>query len=215
MKIFIVEDDTKLNHTITTNLELLGYNVASYTDGQKAFNSISLDYKFYLIDITLPNINGLELVRQIKLINIHAKVFIMSAHTDIDTILKAYDLGCDDYIKKPFDLREIVVKIQKISSLIPDIIKLSSDCNYDMLNKVLFYKNQEVMLTNKEVLLLDILVLNLNKIVSSEEIETYVWGETIGSGHVRQLVSKLRKSLPYNTISNAIGNGYKFEKRES
>ncbi len=215
MKIFIVEDDTKLNHTITTNLELLGYNVASYTDGQKALNSISLDYNFYLIDITLPNINGLELVRQIKLINIHAKVFIMSAYTDIDTILKAYDLGCDDYIKKPFDLREIVVKIKKIASLIPDVIQLSSDCNYDMLNKVLFYKNQEVTLTNKEVLLLDILVLNLNKIVSNEEIEAYVWGETIGSGHVRQLVSKLRKSLPYNTISNAIGNGYKFEKRES
>ena len=211
MKIFIVEDDQELNNSITSNLKVLGYDVTTFTDGQHAIDNISHNYNFFLIDITVPNVNGLEILRHIKLLNISSKIFIMSADTNIHTILNAYDLGADDYIKKPFDLREIVAKIQHIAQDRAGTINLSKNCIYDINTKILLVNKKEILLTNKENLLLEILLIHRSKIVSNEEIETFVWGETVSSGHVRQLVAKLRKSLPYNIISNHVGNGYKIE----
>ena len=211
MKIFIVEDDKELNNSITSNLEMLGYNVVTFTDGQHAIDNINHSYNFFLIDITIPNVNGLEILKHIKLLNISSKIFIMSADTNIHTILNAYDLGADDYIKKPFDLREVVAKIQNIKHSANKDITICKDCTYNFHSKILFFKNREVLLTNKEKLLLEILLIKVSKIVSNEEIESFVWGEIVGSAHVRQLVSKLRKSLPYDIINNHVGHGYKLE----
>ncbi|MCK5110453.1 MAG: response regulator transcription factor [Arcobacteraceae bacterium] len=212
MKIFIVEDDYRLNKVITENLESLGYKVTTFTDGQEAFDNIGRNFDIYLIDINLPNINGLELVKQIKLVNIDAKVFIISGDTNIETIINAYDLGCDDYMKKPLDIREIVVKINHSLLRSSQVIKLCDNCTFSPINKLMYYKDSVIQLTNKETLLLDILIKNIGNTVSNAEIENYVWGETVGNGYIRQLVSKLRKSLPCLVIKNHAANGYRIEK---
>lgn len=212
MKIFLVEDDITLNDLITNNLEALGYCVKAYTDGKEAFEALTKTFDIYLVDINLPNINGLELVKQIKLYNSNAKIFIISGDTKIDTILQAYDLGCDDYIKKPFDIREVVAKINHSLINSSKVIQLSKSCIYDPLNKILFYNDSILQITNKETLLLDILIYNIGAIVSNEQIEAHVWGETVGTGYVRQLISKLRKSLPCDIIANHAANGYGVKK---
>ncbi len=212
MNIFLVEDDNTLNELITKNLEALGYSIITFTDGQKAFDAIYKQFDIYLIDINLPSVNGLELIKQIKLSHTNAKIFIMSGDTNIETILEAYTLGCDDYIKKPFDIREIIAKINNSLINTPNIVVLSLNCIYDINNKVVLYKNHELQITNKETLLLDILIKNIGKTVNNYMIENYVWGDEVGNGYVRQLVSKLRKSLPCDLIKNHSSNGYKIEK---
>ena len=210
MKIFLVEDNKDLNHYMTDTFVKIGYQVTSCCDGKDAFTKVEEFFDLYLVDINLPNLNGLELIKRIKSINTDAMVFIISGDDNIETILEAYNLGCNDYIKKPFDLREIIAKIKVIfESKIKNQIRLTNDCYYHSKNRVINYKNDSIKLTKKEAILLDILVKNMGEMVSTNEIELAVWGETFANGHTRQLVSKLKKILPCaNMIQNHSSNGY-------
>lgn len=212
MKVFLVEDDQILNEAVSSALEGIGFEVDSFFDGQSAFDNISNKYQVFLIDVNLPYINGLELVKRIKKYNTDAKVFILSADLNIDTIMTAYDIGCDDYLKKPFDIRELLAKIDIVKKEDGQKIKLYKNCEYDLEKQIFFYNSKDLKLTKKENLLLHILVSNIGKTVENDKIERYVWEEDMGSGYVRQLVAKLRKKLPYDIIQNHAGNGYRIEK---
>ncbi len=212
MKVFLVEDDQVLNETVTLALEGLGFEVNSFYDGQSAFENISNKFHVFLVDINLPHINGLELVKRIKKYNLDAKVFILSADLNIDTIMKAYDIGCDDYLKKPFDIRELLAKLDIVKKEDGQKIKLNKNCEYDLEKQVFLYNGKDVKLTKKENALLNILVSNIGETVENEKIERYVWEEDMGSGYVRQLVAKLRKKLPCDLIHNHAGNGYRIER---
>jgi DNA-binding response OmpR family regulator len=212
MKVFLVEDDEILNEAVSVSLESLGFEVCKFYDGQTAFDNITNQYKIFLVDINLPNINGFELVKRIKKFNPKAVVFIMSADINIDTIVKAYDIGCDDYLKKPFDIRELLAKINKAMNDTDDIVKVEQNCYYDIKKESLIYKGVIIKLTKKEKALLHILVMNIGETVNNDQIELYVWEEELGNGYVRQLVAKLRKKLPCDIIVNHAGNGYRIEK---
>lgn len=212
MKVFLVEDDQILNEAVSSALEGLGFEVDSYLDGQSAFDNISNKYQVFLIDINLPHINGLELVKRVKKYNNDAKVFILSADINIDTITQAYDIGVDDYLKKPFDVRELLAKLDIVKKEDGQKIKLYKNCEYDLEKQVFYYNSKDIKLTKKESALLHILVSNIGQTVENDKIERYVWEEDMGSGYVRQLVAKLRKKLPYDIIQNHAGNGYRIEK---
>ena len=128
----------------------------------------------------------------------------------INTILEAYNLGCNDYIKKPFDLREIIAKINiTFEHITKEQFKLTNDCYFNSKDRVIKYNNKLINLTKKEANLLDILVKNIGKMVSVKEIELAVWGENFANGHTRQLISKLKKILPCSEIiHNHSSNGY-------
>ncbi len=209
MKIFLVEDDIDLNRAIVSTFSNINYDVTTFSDGKDAFENINNDYDLYIVDINLPNINGMELVKQIKHINKNANIFIMSADINIETIVKAYDIGCTDYIKKPFDLREVIAKIEHTLSIIPKNIKFVGCGEYNRVERRFIVGDQEIKLTNKEALLLDILLKNKDRVVSNTKIESYVWSDSFKSGHVRQLVSKLRSKIPCDFIDNHTSNGYK------
>lgn len=210
MKIFLVEDNEELNELITETFKEIGYFVVSCKDGEEAFEHVNDFFDLYLIDINLPNVNGLELVKQIQAINPESKIFIISGDGNIDTIIKAYDLGCNDYIKKPFDLREVVAKINIVfHDKLSRQIKLTNECYYDKDLKTVYYKEKPVKLTKKESILLNTLIINMGKIVSNDTIKEAVWGDLNTNGHTRQLVSKLKKALPCNEIiQNFSSNGY-------
>lgn len=211
MKIFLVEDDINLNSAIETTFINLGYDVTPFHDGQDAFDNISKEYDLFIVDINLPNINGIELVKKIKKSHTNANVFIISADLNIETIIKAYDLGCMDYIKKPFDIREIIAKIEHTLKVQPASVKFKNcpHAEYDMEQKMFLYKKMEIKITQKESLLLKVLINNANQHVNNEQIEDYIWGESYKNGHVRQLVAKLRKKLPCDIIENHTLNGYR------
>lgn len=212
MKIFLVEDNEELNGFITDTLQKLEYSVRSCRDGATAFEAVEDFFDLYIVDINLPNVNGLELVKKIRSVNIDAKIFIISGDDNIDTILKAYDLGCNDYIKKPFDLREVIAKINiMFKDKLERKVKLTNTCYYDTEDKVVYSEGKAITLTPKESSLLNILVENMGKSVPNKDIEVAVWGKNFENSHVRQLISKLKKTLPCGgeIIQNHSSNGYK------
>lgn len=215
MNIFLIEDNVDLNRNIEVALTALGHNISAFTDGQQALNNISKEFDLYIIDIMIPHVNGLLLLKTIKKLNSEIPCFIISGDTEIDTIINAYEIGADDFIKKPFDLQELEAKIRRISKYIDSLIQLTKSCYYDLDKKVLFVDNEAVELTNKENNLLYLLVKNIGTTVPTIEIENFVWGESLHNGHTRQLVSKLRKKLPCDIIKNHAGNGYKINKHKT
>lgn len=208
MKIFLLEDDYSLNEAIKEIVELESYIVDCFYDGEIAFNSISNDYDLYILDINVPNINGLEILEKIKKMNFNSRVMIISANLNISLIKKAYVLGCDDYLKKPFDLEEIILKINRYANK-PKNINLTEDIYFNISDKELYYKNKKIKLTKNERNLLYLLIKNIGKTISYLQIEDFVYdGESKSSDAIRSLVKRVRKKLPEDLILNSLDEGY-------
>ena len=208
MKIFLLEDDYSLNEAIKEIIQLENHSVENFYDGETAFSKISNDFDLYILDINIPNINGLEILKQIKQINLKTKVIIISANINIDLIREAYTLGCDDYIKKPFNIEELLFKINRYEKK-DTIIYLDINITFNTISKELIINNKTVELTKNEKNLLFLLVDNLNNKISYDQIENYVYeGTSKTSDAIRSLVKRLRKKLPKDLISNSLDEGY-------
>ena len=217
MKILIIEDDIQLNTTITNFLKYKGYKTTSVEDGEVAFEYINKNlYDLYIIDINIPKISGLELLKYIRQKDLKTPVVIITASLELENIKTAYKNGCDEYIKKPFYLEELEIKIDKICKVNSDqnVIKISENIFYDMRLEELFIDDKIKRLRKKEKRLLTILLQNLNKTVSTQTLEDYVWENDIKeSYHLRQLVNALRKYFGEEErfIFSEAGVGYRLE----
>ncbi len=211
MKIFLLEDDYSLNETIKETLELNNHKVETFYDGEVAFNNITFEYDLYILDINTPSINGLEILKSIKKANQKAKVIMISANINIQAIKESYFSGCDDYIKKPFDIEELILKIERFDVKEENIF-LDENIYFDTISKNLILKNndnEKIDLTKIEKTLLILLLENRGKTISCENIEDFVYkGEAKSSSSIRSLVKRLRKKLPNNMIQNSINEGY-------
>ena len=217
MKILIIEDDIQLNTTITNFLKYKGYKTISVEDGEVAFEYINKNlYDLYIIDINIPKISGLELLKYIRQKDLKTPVVIITASLELENIKTAYKNGCDEYIKKPFYLEELEIKIDKICKVNSDqnVIKISENIFYDMGLEELFIDDKIKRLRKKEKRLLTILLKNLNKTVPTQTLEDYVWENDIKeSYHLRQLVNALRKYFGKEErfIFSEAGVGYRLE----
>ena len=208
MKIFLLEDDYSLNESIKEMLETENYIVHSYYDGNVAYENIIDDYCLYLFDVNVPNIDGLYLLEHIKTINKNSNVIIMSANINIDKIKEAYKKGCDDYIKKPFDIQELLLKINKYTKK-SYLTILDQNLYFDKMERKLFLNNIEIELTKNEKNLLFLLINNIENKVSYTQIEDFVYGrESKSSDAIRSLVKRLRKKLSKDIILNSLDEGY-------
>lgn len=208
MKIFLLEDDYSLNDSIKEMLEIENYIVNSFYDGNMAYEHILNDYNLYIFDIDVPNIDGIFLLEHLKYINPNSKVLIISANINIDKIKEAYTKGCDDYIKKPFDIEELLLKINKYAQK-SNFFYLSTNVYFDMKYKKLFENNIEIELTKNEKNLLFLLIDNKGKNISYSQIEDFVYDRVSKSSNaIRSLVKRLRKKLPKNFILNSLEEGY-------
>ena len=208
MKIFLLEDDYSLNETIKEMLELNYHRIDSFYDGELAYNNISYNYDLYILDINTPSIDGIELLKSIKKLNSQTKVMMISANINIDKIKEAYNYGCDDYLKKPFDIEELILKIEKYNTKEKNII-LDENIYFNLLTNELYINSQKVELTKKEKDLLILLLDNRGKTISYENIEDFVYKrEAKTSDAIRSLLKRLRKKLPKDLILNSIDEGY-------
>lgn len=212
MKIFLLEDDYSLNEAIKEIIESQKHTVNNFYDGEIAFDNISNEYDLYILDINVPNLKGLELLKRIKIVNAKTKVIIISANINIDLIKKAYSLGCDDYIKKPFDLEELILKIDRYDQK-NKIIHLDKNIIFNLHKKELLINNEIFELTKNEKNLLFLLVDNLGNKINYEQIENFVYdGNAKTSDAIRSLVKRLRKKLPKDLILNSLEEGYYIKK---
>ena len=141
-------------------------------------------------------------------------MYFISALIDIDTITYAFNLGAIDYIKKPFHLKELAIKIELLSNTIDNKklnhIILNNHYSYNKVKKELLYNNENQNLTKKQIEIIDFLCFNLNNIVSYDMLREYVWNYSyVSDGTIRSEISRLRKTLKDDFIINQKGLGYK------
>lgn len=220
MKIFLLEDDFSLNKIIKISLQNRGFFVDSFTDGYKAVDAIlNSKHDLYILDLNVLGFDGHKVLEFIRKDDLTVPIIMISAEIDIENIKKSYTLGCNDYIKKPFDFEELFLRIQyHLSHIKKDekqdfIIDLGYDFSFNLFEQTLFKSNFEIELTIKEKLLLSLLVKNINNTVTNEMIHEYVWdSKEMEAVSMRTIVHKLKKKLKNGMIINLRGVGYKLIK---
>jgi DNA-binding response OmpR family regulator len=214
MKILLVEDDEFIGESIKEYFEMEGSKVDYYPSPKKALEEIYPDhYDIFLVDINMPEMNGYDFYEELKNYSSTSVIFI-TAYSDVDHIEKAFNIGAADYIKKPFDLKELELRVKRLVFKKTDKIKITDNYSFDIKKLKLYFKDEEVELTPNEKYFLEILVKNINNVVDSETIKNYVWEEkSICDNTLRTQVKKLRNKLNENFIKNVRGCGYKIEKK--
>ena len=220
MKIFLLEDDFALNKIIKLSLQNKGFFVDSFTDGYKAVDVIlNSTYDLYILDLNVLGFDGHKVLEFIRKDYLNVPIIMISTEIDIENIKKSYALGCNDYIKKPFDFEELYLRIQyHLSHIKKDenndfLVDLAYDFSFNLLEQTLHKSNFEIELTSKEKLLLSLLVKNINNTVTNEMIHEYVWdSKEMEAVSMRTIVHKLKKKLKNGMIVNLRGIGYKLIK---
>ena len=211
MKILVLEDNERLANLVVEALEKKKYHVVLFRDGKKALEAIDDGFDCFILDINVPGLDGISLLKEIRSMDTTTPAIIISANIELETIQDAYHKGCDEYLKKPFYMYELELKIEKLCKPKVVILKLAQGYSYDMEHEILLDANQEeIKLAKKEILLLNLFAKNLGKTITFERIEQYVWeGELTTTENIRALVKRLRKKLPEETIENQGGIGYR------
>lgn len=214
MKIMLVEDEYPIAQAIKRYLEDIGHVVETFFDGLEAINDFQSgsSYDVFIVDINLPGASGLELLAKIKQESTELPVIIISADSDIETIDKAYKLGTEDYLKKPFHIKELAIKLEKISKTSNLKISFGDGFIFDMVSRVLYKDGHELELTKKELLFLELLLQNRGKIVTNDHIQNIVYEYNYMSDlALRTLVKRVRLKVGKELIQNVSGLGYKIE----
>jgi len=211
MNVLLIEDDLQLAKIVKKILEAKNYKVTLVDDGDIALENLKNNYyDLYLIDINIPGVNGLELVKYIRNLHDDAVIIMITASIDEYYFQKAYEYGCDDYIKKPFHITELEVRIER---LLKNQKKIKFDSyEFDFGEMELYRNNNRVPLRKKEKKFLYLLLKNINKTVCSEKIIEFVWdGVNKKNYPLRQLVNEIRKKFDNDYIKTIVGIGYRFE----
>jgi len=213
MKILLVEDDEFIGESIKDYFEMQGSKVDYYSSAKKVLESVYPNhYDIFLFDINMEGMNGFELYKEFKKYTDTPVIFI-TAYSDIEHIEEAFNLGAADYIKKPFEFKELEIRIKKLLFKDTNYIKVNDDYKFDLKTLKLFYKDEEVELTPNERYFLELLFQNIGQVVDSETIKDYIWEDKVVCDNtLRTQVKKLRSKLKQNFIKNVRGTGYKIER---
>lgn len=215
MRVLIIEDDNQLNLALDDFFKFKTFDTVCVHDGLNAIDQIdSTFFDLYIIDINIPNLSGLDVLKYIRKIDLHTPVIIITASLEIENFSDAFELGCSEYIKKPFHLKELDIRVNNLLSLNKndDIIKFNDDFYYDLDAEKCFYKNEPITLRNKEKRFCALMIKNVDTVVTNEMIHHYVWeGEIKESYPLRQLLVELRKKLPINIIQTKFREGFMIE----
>lgn len=220
MKILLLEDELMLQRSIAEYIQELGYTINCFSDGQEAKQELEKNaYDLLLLDINVPNFTGLQLVEFLKQNHDFTPTIFLSADTTIDTISDAFDKGASDYLKKPFHLKELGLRIQKeISSMKIEQsknlkIQITKNYSFSKEENMLYFHNNIEQLTNKKIQIVKYLSLNIGRIITIDTLREYIWdNEPVSDATIRAEMSRLKKSLKEDFIKNIKGVGYTIEK---
>lgn len=209
MKILVLEDNLRLLRTIKIGLQNENFKVDTFTDGEEALNALANGYSCFIFDINVPSLSGLNVLEYLRMHYKDIPAIIISSDVGLEKIKRSYEFGCNDYIKKPFFVYELVQKIKNLCKSDSKIIFLGEGVTFDYKNNILLHENEEIKLSKKEMLFLELLGKKLNKTYTYYEIEEYVWeGKPTTEGNIRALVKRLRLKIPYKAIHVIKGVGY-------
>ena len=219
MRLLIVEDEKELCDTVAKTLYHAGYKVDTCYDGSEALDYILAEsYDLIVLDLNLPGMDGMELLKELRKKNEETKVLILSARSQIADKVEGLDAGANDYMEKPFHLQELEARIRSLTRrkfVQKDVCLTCGGIKFDTKKREAYANGEFVALTRKENGILEYLLLNQGRPVSQEELIEHVWDASADSfsGSIRVHMSSLRKKLKavlgYDPIVNKIGEGYK------
>jgi len=209
IKILLLEDDTILAETMVQILEQENYDVTLVGDGEEVLEyTYDNKYDLYLFDINVPLLNGTQTLKLLREAQDNTPTFFITALIDIKSTLNGFDCGCDDYIKKPFDLDELLARIQATLKRKNPVVEYK-DITFDLLESRVLKDNNEIALGSVEKEIFSLLIRNIGIIVDKSSFFDCM--NKPSEPALRVLISKLKKVLDLD-ITNIKGIGYKLEK---
>lgn len=223
MRILVVEDELDLQQAIAEGLRLDGYAVDTCDNGEDAYNQLHVEnYDLAVLDLNLPKMDGFDVLTNIRNEKPELKILILSARSSVKDKVKGLDIGANDYLAKPFDFSELEARIRVLlrrKFIQESNILVFNDIRVDMSKRAAFLYDEEIVLTKKELALLEYFILNRERIISQEELMEHIWDSNANSfsGAIRVHISSLRKKLKaglgYDPIETKIGEGYMLSER--
>lgn len=224
MRILLCEDERELSNAIVAILKHHNYTVDAVYDGTAALDyAISNEYDVILLDIMMPKMNGLEVLRQLRKMHVYTPVLILSAKSEIEDRITGLDMGADDYLPKPFSMAEMLARIRALTRRKNEVMEnvlTFADLTLDRLTYELIVKDERIRLSNREFQMIEMLMSHPSVVISTENFMDRIWGFDSDAeiNVVWVYISALRKKLnqlgAHVIIKAARGVGYTLEEKD-
>ena len=220
MNVLIIEDEKSLANEIASFLRAEGYLCELAYSGTDASEKISVNlYDFILLDLGLPDYNGLDLITEAQKAGSEAAFIIITARGAVEDKVKGLDLGADDYLAKPFALMELSSRIQAVARRKFNILNqnlIAGDFEIELKSRKITYRGEDVIITKKEYDLLLYLIMNRNKVLTRHQLYEHVWGNILDDQydsnfidvHIKNVRKKMNEHAPTPWLETIRGIGY-------
>ena len=219
MKILLLEDDYLYKVSIKEFLQELDFIVDDFENGDEALDSVFTNsYDLLLLDIRVPGMDGFTLVETIRKEGLNTPIIILTSLTDISNLSRGYELGCNDYMRKPFDLIELKFRIEQLIKnscfkTLEDSIKIPPNYRFDVKKNILYKYDIEIDLSFNESELVSFLVQNRGFFVSIETLHERIWeNKEISYSDIRMCIKRIREKTCKDFIKTKRFVGYKIDK---
>ena len=214
MQILLLEDDTILQEIIEEFLHEKGHDVTAFYDGEKALDAIGeRSFDLLLLDVNVPSIDGFEILSYLRDIGNSIPAIYITSLDGVEDLKKGFEIGADDYLRKPFDLEELQARIEHIAK----VYRLSEEITFDNIRFHPKYHRitidgRKIEMRQKESLILEYFIKNHGRVISCDEMIENLWYDEHIPTHatIRTYIKNLRRLLEKEYIENVKGEGYRF-----
>ncbi len=215
MKILLLEDDLLLSEVITEHLEEDAHKVSPVYNGIEAEDLIFKEkFDLFLFDVNVPLLSGFELLKEVREIGNKTPTIFLTSMNTAENVLEGFELGANDYLKKPFEMMELMARINNIKRNFKidekSMMKVNEEINYDSSKNMLYLEDREVELSKKEGEFLLYLLKHKGEMLKSKDLMMNVWSydSSPSDSTIRTYVKKIRHILGENSITTVWGTGY-------
>ena len=214
MRVLIAEDERSLAISMQEVLEDENYEVDIFAHSDDILEAMHHhSYDLILLDVKIHGLNGFELLKTLREFGDKTPAIFVTSQTSIDDLTSGFESGCCDYIRKPFEMKELLLRVDNVikaryKSSSKSDITLPLGYRYDASRYKLFKDDKEISLTKKEVKIIELLIKNRGNVIPIEQFSDEIWNHSVLEANVRVQINQLRKKTDKNLIKNIRGLGY-------
>jgi len=218
-RLLLLEDDLTLSETLVEFFEELNYEITPVYDGDEANDKIyENNFDLFILDVNVPSMNGFELLKRVRENYIKTPAIYMTSLNSMQSLEEGYESGCDDYIRKPFLLKELHLRVKTILSrsfhhVNDEKIKINDSIYFDINTNILYNNNKVCNIKNKEAKLLKFFLQNKDQIITHDRIYEALWeyDEDFSENALRTYIKNIRKVIGKEKIVSIKKLGYRFK----